>query len=187
MRKIFSLVLCGIVLLGMTGCGDDSSNNKKENKNEGKSNSEVIKDTVEKEISLECSGDYLFNFGFMVRKGAITKEEDNSDKIDGYYFDDGSGIGNGEYRFVFDGEKITKMSSVETMNLTYSKQITDSMLKEEDESMESCTIVRNSNGNVVIKCEFDNEDDYVKALNLDVKTPDDLKSILEKNTDLVCK
>lgn len=186
MKKILSMILCGMLLSTITGCGDDINDNKKDETKKDKSY-DVIKEDVKKEISLECSGDYLFNFGFMVGKGMQTAEESDSEKIHGYYFNDGSGIGNGEYRFIFDNGKIVKMSSIETMNLTYSKQISDADIKAEDDSMEDCTISRNNNGNVVIKCEFNDEDDYVKALNLDSKTPDDLKSILEKNTDLVCK
>lgn len=183
MKKIIWGFMCGMMLIGVTGCGDDTKNVDK------KDNDSKVEEKVEdlKEISLECSGDYLFNFGFMVGYGMQTAEESDPEKIHGYYFDDGNGIGNGEYRFIFDNEKIVKMSSIETMNLTYSKQISDADIKAEDDSMEDCTISRNNNGNVVIKCEFNDEDDYVKALNLDSKTPDDLKSILEKNTDLVCK
>lgn len=186
MKKFLSFILCGVLVLGTTGCADDSSDNKKDETKKDKTSDVIIED-VKKEIALECSGDYLFNFGFIVGKGMQTAEENDPEKIHGYYFDDANGIGNGEYRFVFENDQIIKMSSVETMNLTYSKQISDADIKDEDDSMEDCTISRNNNGNIVIKCEFDNEDDYVKALNLDSKTPDDLKKILEDNTELVCK
>ena len=186
MKKILSLILCGVLVLGTTGCGDDSSDNKNDETKKDKT-SDAIKEDVKKEIALECSGDYLFNFGFIVGKEMQSLEESEPEKIHGYYFDDANGIGNGEYRFVFENEKIVKMTSIETMNLTSSKQVSDADIKEEDESMEDCTLSRNNNGNVVIKCEFNTEDDYVKALNLDSKTSDDLKKILEDNTELVCK
>lgn len=186
MKKIIWGFMCGIMLIGVTGCSDDSSDNKKNETKKDKT-SDVIKEDVKKEIALECSGDYLFNFGFIVGKTMKAADEGDSEKIRDYYFDDASGIGNGEYKFVFENYNIVKMSSIETMNLTYSKQISDAAIQAEDDSLEDCAFSRNNNGNIVIKCEFNNEDDYVKALNLDSKTPDDLKVILEENTDLVCK
>ena len=138
---------------------------------------------MKKEISLECSGDYLFNFGFIV--GYAPGE--GNEKVYSYTFDDASGIGNGEYKFVFDSEKITKMIWTETMNATYSRQITDSQMKEEDANMEYCTMLRNSNGNIVIECELNHESKYVQALNTDGNTPSNLKTILEDKTNLVCE
>lgn len=188
MKKILSLLLCGMMIFMITGCGDsgDKNNDEKKSDNVKDNGSQVIEDEVKKEISLECSGDYLFNFGFVVGSGPITANGDETEIAD-YFFDDASGIGNGVYKFIFDDDGINKMVSTETMNLTYSKQITDSQIKEEDNSMEDCTIVRNNSGNIVIECEYDTESTFVKALNIDAKNPEVLKSILEEETDLVCR
>lgn len=188
MKKILSLLLCGVMIFMITGCGDsgDKNNDEKKSDNVKDNGSQVIEDEVKKEISLECSGDYLFNFGFGVGSGPITANGDETEIAD-YFFDDASGIGNGVYKFIFDSEKITKMIWTETMNSTYSRQITDSQMKEEDANMEYCTMLRNSNGNIVIECELNHESKYVQALNTDGNTPSNLKTILEDKTNLVCE
>lgn len=188
MKKLFSLILCGILVLGITGCGnnetaidknnDNSNNNVQENGNTDKEN---IKE--EKKEALSCSGDYLFTLGFMVGKGQTS---DGTQNIS-YAFDATDDMGKGEYEFEFDDDKLVSMSSVETLSLSYSNQISDSQLNSPDNQIDGCEMYRNSDKRVVIKCNYNESSDYVLALNTNANTPDKLKTILEEKTVLSCK
>lgn len=172
-------------MLSITGCGNNKTVSDKSNdsSNNGVQENNNAENIIESNVTLSCSGDYLFNWGFMVGK---MPSSDGSERLS-YAFDNTDDMGKGEYVFTFDDSKLISMSSIETLSSMYSKQISDSDLNSPDSQIDGCEMYRNSDKRIVIKCTYDESSDYVSALNTNANTSDKLKTILEEKTVLSCK
>lgn len=184
MKKVLSLILCGILIFSITGCKNnkETTNNSLTDSNNLENSS---KETQEKDSSkmLKCSGDFLFTWGFMIG----TNKTPEGKEIKTFAFSNTDSIGDGEYEFTFDNDKLISMHSTETLSASNSNQISDSELNSPDSQIKGCKLYRNTNKRVVVECNHNETSDYVNVLNTSANTKDKLKDILEKNTSLTCK
>lgn len=95
MKKILSLVICGVLLFGVIGCGKDNNSN-----------------------TLTCTGEYFLSYGFYMSM-------DYEGNIDGYAFEDKAnmtGLGDVKYIFNFSENKVVSIKAQETISKELSQQ-----------------------------------------------------------------
>lgn len=174
MKKLLSIIISLLVVLILTGCNNNTEG-KVINKNEKPvKEQETI---LSKNETLNCSGDFLFTWGFMVGKGPTPEGVEQLS----YAFSSTTGVGQGEYIFTFDENNLINMNSTETLSASYSKQVNT-----DDIEIDGCEVSKNNNGRVVLKCNYGENTDYVKSLNTNANTKEKLKDVLEKRTSLTC-
>lgn len=170
-EKILSILLVGILIVGLTGCGDKNTSNKN-------SNSELNSNENTNANNLTCSGKTSFVFDVLLGK------VDGSDEYTNIGFTEYSKgyLENGEYTFVYDDETLTSVIGKEIFNESFNAGITDEQIKEANEEG-SVRIYRDSNNRMVFEYTLDKDDDMIKLLG----DKNNLKEWLENNSNLTCK
>ena len=187
MKKLLIMLLCGMMLFGITACGSENESSSSDDNSSSKASESGTSSNGNKTSSksLSCSGKFSMMSGVIFSRTHVAggNDDEYGDPND-YFFDDEYGeTSDGEYTFTFDSNGIAKFQGKEILDSKTSKEIDD----EDLESFEAGKAYRNSKGLVVIEYTLDANDDLVKALNTNNKTKADLKERLEKNTKLVCE
>ncbi len=180
-KKILSILLVGILVVGLTGCGNniinktntkdfDTGLNNNENNNDNNNN-------------LTCSGKTSLMTDIFYGTTTSNGDHSNNDEDISIVAVEHSNeyIENGEYIFVYNNDVLTSIIGKEVFKESFSTKITDEQMKEANEK-ENYRVYKDRNNKIIIEYTLDKNDDLFKAL----RNENNLKEWLEENTNLTC-
>lgn len=179
MNKKYILILCGLVMLLITGCGNNELDNNSSSSNNNKSSNN----------NLVCKG----KTSLLVCKGKTSLMEDisaveqqhSSSEVEYYleYLPMNEYIENGVYTFVYNNAELQSVKGKENWKLPYSSQEIDKEIQNMKEQSD-IKIYRDGSNTIIMEYTLDEQKNeiFFNAL----RNQKNLKDWLENYTNLTC-
>lgn len=179
-KKIFSLVICVVLLVCISGCG----NNKLDNSNDNSNNSFNNNSTDNSNNKLVCMGKISFMQDIYIQKKGLDSGgiDENPENWKIGFVTTNENIESGKYTFVYNNNKLQSIKVKEVYKASLSNDVTDQEMQEMQEET-NMKVYKDKNNRINFEYTLDENDDIFKALNV----RDNLKENLEEHANLTCE
>ncbi len=182
-KKIILSLLLLLSISSLTGC---NSSNKLEKTNVKETPQETEK---EDKNTLVCTSNSIsLGSDMYISKKSIRGELDkNPENCDISFSTGNKDIEKGEYKFIYENNHLNMIKGKETYNKSFSSSVTNEQI-EETNSQDNFKASK-KDGKIIFEYRFssDDNDDFIKALDAQYPTKEELKAFLEEGNYFTCK